>query len=140
MSNLWILILILLGIFGVFAFFIIKDLIFLIEFLQEKRTISIYNKNYKRYHEEKKRILDKRLQHEKELREEYGLDNLNQQEEIIVGFVEPKGKHSQQEFGRNFEKYSRIAKAAKEGKSLYWRTMLKIARSIEKDPSKGRGR
>jgi hypothetical protein len=122
---------------GIFGFFIIRDLLFLIQYFSEQREIKIYNKNYKKYQDEKKKILDKRLEREKELKEEYGLDYIQQQEEeIIVGFIAPQGKHSQQEFERNYEKYSRIAKAAQEGKSIYWRTMIKIAHAT----SRGQGR
>jgi len=139
MFDLLILLLIIaaLALVGIFGFFIIRDFLFLIQYFSEQREIKIYNKNYKKYQDEKKKILDKRLEREQELKKEYGLDYIQEQEEeIIVGFIAPQGKHSQQEFERNYKKYSKIVKAAQEGKSLYWRTMIKIAHVT----SRGRGR
>lgn len=116
-----------LSIGGVFVFIIIRDFLFLVGFFQERYKISVYNKNFKKYTDEKKRILENRLQKEKEQIEEYGIDYVQEMEVEVIGFIEPLGAHTKAEFGKNFEKYARIAKAAKEGKSLYWQTMIKLA-------------
>jgi hypothetical protein len=143
-SYILIFILIIIGIFGYIS---IRDFLFLMNFLKEQQEIRIYAKKFKKYNEEKKKLLDKRLQREKELREEYGLDYVQQQsEEIIVGFAKPEGKHSMQEFMQNKDKYLRIMEAAKSGKSMYWKTMLGFANQIgnnksqDQSQSKGRGR
>ena len=143
-SYILIFILIIIGIFG---YIIIRDFLFLMNFLKDQQEIRVYNKKFKKYQEEKKKILDKRLQHEKELKEEYGLDYVQQQtEEVIVGFVKPEGKHSMQEFTQNKDKYLRIMEAAKSGKSMYWKTMLGFANQItnqktqNQNQNQGRGR
>jgi hypothetical protein len=149
MINLSYILISILIIIGIFGYILIKDFLFLMNFLKEQREIRIYNKKFKKYQDDKKKILDKRLQQERELKEEYGLDYVqSQSEEIIVGFVKPQGKHSMQEFMENKDKYLRIMEAAKSGKSMYWKTMLGFANRInnnqERNQSqsqgKGRGR
>ncbi len=137
-------ILILIGIFG---FIIIRDFLFLVNFLKEQVEIRVYNKKYKKYQDEKKKILDKRLQREREIKEEYGIDYVQEQsEEVIIGFAKPEGKHSMEEFSKNKDKYLRIMEAAKSGKSMYWRMMLGMANQMTQGKNqaqgenKGRGR
>jgi hypothetical protein len=109
---------------------------YIIDYLKYRRKIKIDNKNYKKYHEEKKLILEKRLQQEKELRQQYGMDmTALQDQEYIVGFVKPVGKHSGAEFNRNAGKYAKIANAMKnlqtKGiKNAYWRIITNTAHKI----------
>jgi hypothetical protein len=138
MYGLSVLILIILILAGIFGFFIIRDFLFLINYFAEQREIEIYNKKYRRYQKDKKKLLDKRLEHERELKKEHGLDYVQEPDQQIIGFIAPQGKHSESEFRRNYAKYSRIAKAAKEGKSLYWSTMIKLAKSSGKEQARGR--
>ena len=122
---------------GFFAFIFIRDLLFLLNFFKEQQKIAVYKKNFKKYQDEKKRILDSRLQKEKEQVEEYGIDYVQEFEPEIIDFVEPVGAHSIAEFKKNLPKYERILKAAKEGRSLYWQSMIKIALSTGKGRDRG---
>ena len=130
-----ILILILVGIFG---FIVIRDLLFLMRFFKEQKKIYIYRKNFKKYQDDKKKILDKRLQNEKQIREEYGLDYVQEINTEVVGFVEPVGEHSEREFEKNYKKYALIALAAKNGKSAYWQNMIKIAGVLGREQGMGK--
>lgn len=130
-----ILVLLLIGFLG---FIFIRDFLFLLNFFKEQQAIAVYRKNFKKYQDEKKRVLENRLQKEKEQIEEYGIDYVQEIETEIVGFVEPVGVHSMAEFKKNLPKYERIAKAAREGRSLYWQSMIKIAISAGRGRSLGR--
>lgn len=127
---------------AIFGYIVIRDFLFLVNFLKEQRRIKIYSKQFKKYQDDKKKILDKRLQQEKELKKEYGLDYLEHQVEEIIGFEAPQGKHSAQELMQNREKYMRIMEAVKSGKSMYWRSMLGLANQItnNKEQAQGQGR
>jgi hypothetical protein len=124
--------------FGVLAFFFIKDLLSIINYIQFQRKIKIYNKKYKKYLEDKKHLLDKRLEHEKEIRKQYGMEfgsGLEEEQEYIVGFVKPIGKHSNQEFMKNAPKYAKIVSmmkhlGSKGIKSAYWRILTNTAHKI----------
>lgn len=118
------------------GYVIIRDLLYIIEYLKYQYKIKIENKNYKKYHEEKKLVLEKRLQQEKELRQKYQMDlNPVQEQEYIVGFVKPIGRHTNAEFSKNSEKYAKIASAMKtlqsKGiKNAYWRIITNTAHKI----------
>lgn len=105
--------------------------------MQYKKKIKIYNKKFKKYLEDKKHLLDKRLENEREIRKKYGNElDQNIEEEYIIGFVKPVGKHSQQEFQKNAPKYQKIAKMMKNLQSkgvkgnIYWRIITNTAHKI----------
>ena len=52
---------------AIFGYILIRDFLFLMHFLKEQREIRIYSKKFKKYQDDKKKILDQRLQREKEL-------------------------------------------------------------------------
>lgn len=131
-------------IFGILGFFLIKDLMSIIGYIRYQKKIKVYNKKYKKYLEDKKHLLDKRLEHEQEIRKQYGIElgsSMEEEQEYIVGFVKPVGKHSQQEFMKNAPKYAKIASmmqhlGSKGIKNAYWRILTNTAHKIaglEKD-------
>ena len=121
-----------------FAFFLIKDLMSIIGYIQYQKKIKIHNKKYRKYLDDKKELLDKRLENEKEIRKKYGIElgsSVEEEQEYIVGFVKPVGKHSQQEFQKNAPKYAKIASmmktlGSKGIKNAYWRILTNTAHKI----------
>jgi hypothetical protein len=124
-------------IFSILGFILIKDLLYIIDYIKYKKTIKIYNKKYKKYLDDKKELRDKRLENENQIRKQYGIELVQNEEEqeYIVGFVKPVGKHSQQEFMKNKDRYMKISQmmerlSSKGVKNAYWRIVTNTAHKI----------
>ena len=135
----WYIIIFLIIILSIIGFVIIRDLLFLIDYLNSQKEIRYRKRAYKKYNEDKLRLKEEQMRREKEDREKYGLHQLDDQaqyEEYIVAIEKPVGKHSEQEFTKNMPKYERIVKTMKSlqekgiMEKTYWRIITGAAHKI----------